>query len=54
PLLRERAEKELTEIEAVAQQHAQRYAVVPLLKENPVGEQRLLSLVSSLPLPIAD
>ncbi|NTU45363.1 MAG: arsenical pump-driving ATPase [Chlorobiaceae bacterium] len=47
PLLRERAEKELTEIEAVAQQHAQRYAVVPLLKENPVGEQRLRALTRS-------
>ncbi|NHQ60728.1 arsenical pump-driving ATPase [Chlorobium sp. BLA1] len=47
PLLRERAEKELTEIEAVAQQHAQRYAVVPLLTKEPVGEERLRALTRS-------
>ncbi|NTW70476.1 MAG: arsenical pump-driving ATPase [Chlorobiaceae bacterium] len=54
PLLRERAENELVEIKSVADQYALRYAVVPLLKEEPVGEKRLRSLVSSLPLPGAD
>jgi len=44
PLLRQRAANELHEIEAVATLHAQRYAVVPLLKEEPVGVERLLEL----------
>jgi arsenite-transporting ATPase len=44
-LLRRRAANELREIDTVASQHAQRYAVVPLLKEEPVGVTRLLSLV---------
>ena len=44
PLLRERARNELREIEAVATCHAQRYALVPLLKTEPVGVQRLLDL----------
>ena len=43
-LLRQRAANELPEIEAVATIHAQRYAVVPLLKEEPVGVERLLEL----------
>ena len=43
-LLRQRADNELPEIEAVATIHAQRYAVVPLLKEEPVGVERLLEL----------
>ena len=34
----------LREIDVVATQHAQRYAVVPLLKEEPVGVERLLNL----------
>lgn len=34
PLLRQRAASELQEIQAVANQYADRYAVVPLLKEN--------------------
>ncbi|NTV05655.1 MAG: arsenical pump-driving ATPase [Chlorobiaceae bacterium] len=45
PLLRERAMNELAEIDAVAQQHASRYAVVPLLKEEPVGDRALRSLI---------
>ena len=45
PLLRERAQNERDEIDAVAQQHASRYAVVPLLKEEPVGEKGLRSLI---------
>ncbi|MGZ8160707.1 MAG: ArsA-related P-loop ATPase, partial [Methylobacter sp.] len=44
PLLRQRAANELREINAVATTHAQRYAVVPLLREEPVGVTRLLEL----------
>ena len=44
PLLRQRAANELGEINAVANQYAQRYAVVPLLQEEPVGVSRLLEL----------
>jgi len=44
PLLRQRANNELREIEAVANHHAHRYAVVPLLKEPPVGVAHLLEL----------
>lgn len=45
-LLRRRAANELHEIDAVATQHAQRYAVVPLLKDEPVGVERLLELAA--------
>ena len=44
PLLRQRARNELREIETVATQHAQRYALVPLMENEPVGVQRLLDL----------
>ncbi len=44
PLLRQRAWSELREIETVADRHARRYAVVPLLSEEPIGVQRLLQL----------
>ena len=44
PLLRQRARNELREIEAVATRYASRYAVVPLLKDEPVGVDRLLEL----------
>jgi arsenite/tail-anchored protein-transporting ATPase len=44
PLLRQRAANELPEIKTVATVHAQRYAVVPLLKEEPIGVGRLLEL----------
>lgn len=44
PLLCQRAKNELTEIEKVAATHARRYAVVPLLREEPVGVSRLLEL----------
>lgn len=43
-LLRQRARNEHREIEAVATRHAQRYAVVPLMKDEPIGVQRLLDL----------
>ncbi|WP_031406971.1 arsenical pump-driving ATPase [Thiomonas sp. FB-Cd] len=46
PLLRQRASHELREIDAVATRHARRYAVVPLLKEEPVGVDRLLELTA--------
>lgn len=45
-LLRQRAANELREIDAVASRHAQRYAVVPLLKDEPVGVARLLELAA--------
>ncbi len=44
PLLRKRAANELREIERVAHQHAQRYAVIPLMPDEPVGVERLLAL----------
>ncbi len=49
PLLRERARNERIEIDAVAYQHAHRYAVVPLLKEEPVGEKGLRALINPIP-----
>jgi arsenite-transporting ATPase len=48
PLLRQRARNELREIDAVATHHAQRYAVVPLLREEPVGVNRLLELTGHI------
>ena len=45
PLLRQRARNERSEIEAVATRHARRYAVVPLLADEPVGVDRLEQLV---------
>jgi len=44
PLLRQRAHNELREVEAVATRHAHRFAVVPLLKDEPIGAERLLEL----------
>lgn len=44
PLLRQRAQNELREIRSVATEHARRYALVPLMKSEPVGVQRLLAL----------
>ncbi|QXC39898.1 arsenical pump-driving ATPase [Aeromonas jandaei] len=44
PLLQLRAERQLPYIEAVEQQHASRYAVVPLLAEEPVGPDALRRL----------
>ncbi len=46
PLLRERAAHERREIDAVATLHAQRYAVVPMMREEPVGVERLLELAN--------
>ncbi|EEG08683.1 arsenical pump-driving ATPase [Pseudogulbenkiania ferrooxidans] len=44
PLLRRRAANELAQIDAVATRHAQRWAVVPLQAEEPVGVERLQGL----------
>jgi arsenite/tail-anchored protein-transporting ATPase len=44
PLLRQRAHNELREVEVVATRHASRYALVPLLRDEPIGEERLLEL----------
>jgi arsenite-transporting ATPase len=42
--LRKRARNELKEIEAGAKHYARRYAVIPLLREEPVGVGHLLEL----------
>jgi arsenite-transporting ATPase len=47
PLLCQRASNELADIETVSTMHAKRYAVVPLLKEEPVGIEKLLALSGS-------
>ena len=53
PLLRQRARNELREIDAIATRHASRYALVPLLQNEPVGVARLLELVHpTMPPPI--
>jgi arsenite-transporting ATPase len=44
PLLRKRAQNELYEIELVANTHAKHYAVLPLLKDEPIGVEKLLEL----------
>ncbi|MEI7763865.1 MAG: arsenical pump-driving ATPase [Comamonadaceae bacterium] len=46
PLLRQRAQNELVEIDSVASRHARRYALVPLLREEPIGVARLLQLAT--------
>jgi arsenite-transporting ATPase len=46
PLLHQRARNELREIEAVATRHSKRHAVVPLLREEPVGPERLRMLIN--------
>ena len=46
PLLLRRARNEGAEIDAVAHRHATRYAVVPMLQDEPVGVERLLALAS--------
>jgi arsenite-transporting ATPase len=48
PLLRQRAHNELREIDAVASQLAKRFAVVPLLKNEPVGVDRLRALAGPI------
>ncbi|MBK9235966.1 MAG: arsenical pump-driving ATPase [Rhodoferax sp.] len=48
PLLQQRARNEQVEIAQVATRHASRYALVPLLKEEPIGVQRLLQLAGDV------
>ena len=48
PMLLQRAHNELPKIDAVARRHSQRYAVVPLLPEEPVGADRLLMLTRTV------
>jgi arsenite-transporting ATPase len=48
PLLMQRACNELREIEAVSKHHASRYALVPLLQDEPIGVTRLTQLAASL------
>ena len=50
PLLQQRAHNELREIASVATRHAQRYALVPLLQDEPVGVERLMQLSRHTPL----
>jgi arsenite-transporting ATPase len=45
PLLRLRARAEVAQIDAVRDRHAKRFAVLPLLAEEPVGAERLRRLV---------
>jgi arsenite-transporting ATPase len=45
-LLQRRARNELSEIEKVMNHHARRYALAPLLEEEPVGVERLLELAA--------
>jgi len=47
PLLQGRARNELREINEVATRHARRYAVVPILHEEPIGATRLRALAES-------
>ncbi|NTU93349.1 MAG: arsenical pump-driving ATPase [Chlorobiaceae bacterium] len=44
PLLQQRALNELREIDHIATRHSRRYAIVPLLKQEPVGIGQLLEM----------
>ena len=44
PLLLQRAQNEILQITKVANQLARRYAVVPLLTDEPVGAEKLLRI----------
>ena len=46
-LLHQRAVNELVEINSVAKQYSKRYAVVPMLKDEPVGVKRLMELAGN-------
>lgn len=54
PFLLQRAANERREIDAVANVHAQRYALVPLLKDEPVGEKNLRALSQSQAANVAE
>jgi arsenite/tail-anchored protein-transporting ATPase len=47
PLLHQRALNELVEINSVAQKFSKRYAVVAMLKDEPIGVARLLALAGN-------
>lgn len=47
-MLRQRAQHELPEIDSVAKHHAGRFAVVPLLEQEPVGVDRLRDLANPI------
>ena len=47
PLLLRRAANETREIDTVATHHAHRHAIVPLLRDEPVGPERLRALVDN-------
>jgi arsenite-transporting ATPase len=47
PLLRRRAANEREQIDVVAEQHAQRYAVVALQEAEPIGADRLRRLTAA-------
>ncbi|MBA3998384.1 MAG: arsenical pump-driving ATPase [Candidatus Accumulibacter sp.] len=49
PLLRQRAVNELAQIDLVAHTHAVRYAVVPLIQDEPIGVERLRALANCHP-----
>ena len=49
PLLAARAATELTEIASVRDDLSQRFAVVPMLAEEPVGPERLRALAGAEP-----
>ncbi|MDZ7754084.1 MAG: arsenical pump-driving ATPase [Gammaproteobacteria bacterium] len=49
PLLRRRARAELPRIAEVADHYARRHAVVPALRDEPVGTKRLLKLLDAVP-----
>ena len=44
PLLRKRADAEITQIDTVRTKYADRYAVIPLLADEPVGIPALTAL----------
>lgn len=52
PLLRQRAVNELAQIDLVAHTHAVRYAVVPLIQDEPVGVERLRALANCQPVTV--
>ncbi|NTU58395.1 MAG: arsenical pump-driving ATPase [Chlorobiaceae bacterium] len=50
PLLMQRAQNELREADAVASRYANRFAIVPLLKQEPVGIPQLLQMSRQNPI----
>ncbi|MHB1567159.1 MAG: arsenical pump-driving ATPase [Acidiferrobacter sp.] len=48
PILRQRARHELREIDTVITHHSRRYAIVPLLRDEPVGVDHLQALTNGV------